>query len=250
MDGAMSQGEWKGVSLSYLLSLTELKDTAVEILFEGYDNGKKTGYSENINFQRSLPVPKALHPDTIIAYEYNGEQIPYKHGYPLRLIVPGWYAMASVKWLKSISAIPYKFEGPFQTDDYVYYPSKEKDMNKKPVTVINVNSTIQQPLDYQILDTGLHNIDGIAWTGQGSIVKVEISFDMGNTWIEVKMYQQTEHPYSWTFWNYEWIADKKGEFTVMSRAYDSSGRVQPQISEWNRNGYGYNTFFKVKVKIE
>lgn len=249
-DGAMSQGEWRGVPLNHILSLTGIKDTAIEVLFEGYDEGKKPGYDEKVSFQRSLPLPKALHPDTIIAYEYNGEPIPYKHGYPLRLIVPNWYAMASVKWLKSISVIPYKFQGPFQTDDYVYYPFKENDSNAKPVTTINVSSIIQQPLDYQILDAGVHDIDGIAWTGEGKITRVEISFDDGNIWVEAKIYKQSDHPYSWTFWNYKWTAAQKGEYVIMSRAYDSTGRVQPPYPEWNRKGYGYNSIFTIKVKIE
>lgn len=249
-DGAMSQGEWTGVSLSHVLSLTGIKSTALEVLFEGYDKGKKTGYNKIVNFKRSLPVPKAIHPDTIIAYEYNGEPIPYKHGYPLRLIVPQWYGMASVKWLKSISVIPYKFEGPFQADDYVYYPVGEKESNIRPVTTINVSSLIQQPLDYQILDEGVNNINGIAWTGQGKIVKVEISFDEGRTWAEVNLYNQNQHPYSWTFWSYTWRTDKKGEYKIMSRAYDSNGRVQPIESEWNKKGYGYNAIYTINVKIE
>lgn len=249
-DGAISQGEWKGVSLSYLLSFTGLKPDAVEILFEGYDRGQKPGYNEIVSFRRSLPLPKAFHPDTIIAYEYNGEPIPYKHGFPLRLIVPQWYAMASVKWLKSVTVIPYKFEGPFQTDDYIYYPSKEIDEGKSPVTTISASSLIQKPLDYAVLGLGTHIIDGIAWTGQGNIQRVELSFDEGNTWVEAEIYQHNEHPYSWAFWNYKWKAEKKGEFTIMSRAYDSMGRVQPLIPEWNRKGYGYNAIYTINVKIE
>ena len=248
--GAMSQGEWRGVSLCNLLSLTGIKPAAVEILFEGYDKGKKPGYDKVFSFQRSLPVPKALHPDTIIAYEYNGEPISFKHGYPLRLIVPNWYAMASVKWLRSITVIPYKFQGPFQTDDYVYYPDKEEAPNVRPVTTINVNSVIQQPLNYQILAADVHIIDGIAWTGQGKIVKVEISFDEGRSWSEVNLYNQGQHPYSWAFWSYTWRVDKKGEYTIMSRAYDSDGRAQPNVPEWNKKGYGYNAVYSINVKIE
>lgn len=249
-DGAISQGEWKGVPLKHLLSLTGIRNSAVEILFEGYDSGKKPGYYEILSFKRSLPVPKALHPDTIIAYKYNGEYIPYRHGYPLRLIVPNWYAMASVKWLKSITVIPYKFQGPFQTDDYVYYPDKKAASNIRPVTTINVNSIIQKPLDYQILDAGVHIIDGIAWTGQGRIVKVEISFDEGRTWSQVNLYDQGHHPYSWVFWNYTWRINKAGEYTIMTRAYDSDGRVQPYTPEWNKKGYGYNGIYSIMVKIE
>lgn len=249
-DGAITQGEWGGVPLNYLISITGIKKSAVEILFEGRDCGKKPGHENIVCFQRSLPLSKAMHPDTIVAYQYNGKPIPYKHGYPLRLVVPQWYGMASVKWLKHISIVPYKFEGPFQTEDYVYYPQKENDAGKKPVTTVNVNSTIQKPLNYQILDRGFHDIDGIAWTGEGKISKVEISFDEGRTWTEASLQNESESPYSWVMWSCKWEVMKKGEYTIISRAYDSAGRRQPIEPEWNRKGYGYNAVYAVKVKIE
>ena len=246
----MSQGEWRGVPLCHLLSLTGIKTSALEALFEGYDSGKKPGYKEILSFKRSLPIPKALHSDTIIAYEFNGEPIPYRHGYPLRLIVPNWYAMTSVKWLKSISLIPFKFQGPFQTEDYVYYPDKENNFNAIPVTTINVDSIIQQPLNYQILPAGVHNIDGIAWTGEGKIIKVELSFDDGETWSDSNFIENGQHPYAWVFWQYKWEVYKKGEYKILSRAYDSAGRVQLREAKWNRKGYGYNAIYSINVKIQ
>lgn len=249
-DGAISQGEWTGVPLYYLLSMAGINKSAVEVMFEGHDYGKKAGYNEVVRFQRSLPIPKALHADTIVAYEYNREPIPFSHGYPLRLIVPQWYAMASVKWLKSISVIPFNFQGPFQTDDYVYYPYENKDDDKSPVTTINVNSLIQRPLDYQILDKGIHDIDGIAWTGEGKIIKVEISVDEGKTWRNAELQHEDIRPYSWVLWTYKWKVQEKGNYTIMSRAYDSYGRIQPLEAKWNRKGYGYNAVFTTKVKIE
>ncbi|MDQ7861092.1 molybdopterin-dependent oxidoreductase [Peribacillus frigoritolerans] len=111
--------------------------------------GLRTDLDEVYTYTRSLPIEKALHQDTIIAYEYNSQPIPFKHGYPLRLIVPQWYAMASVKWIKQISVINTTFTGPFQTIDYMYYPNKDNDQNAFPVTAININSTIQKPLDME-----------------------------------------------------------------------------------------------------
>ncbi|MBM7573281.1 molybdopterin-dependent oxidoreductase [Aquibacillus albus] len=122
-----------------------------------------------------------------MSYEYNNQTIPFKHGYPLRLIVPQWYAMASVKLIKQISVIDSNFKGPFQTIDYVYYPNKENNKNAFPVTTINVNSTIQKPLDKEILNTGTHLIKGITWTGKGFITKLEISVDGGITWLYAKL---------------------------------------------------------------
>ncbi|MES9740402.1 molybdopterin-dependent oxidoreductase, partial [Peribacillus frigoritolerans] len=180
--GAISQGKWKGVPLRTLLEISGIGEGAKEVVVEGYDYGLRTDLDEVYTYTRSLPIEKALHEDTIIAYEYNNQPIPFKHGYPLRLIVPQWYAMASVKWIKQISVINTTFNGPFQNIDYMYYPNKDNDQNAFPVTAININSTIQKPLDMEKVNTGVHLIKGIAWTGKGVITKVEISMDDGYTW--------------------------------------------------------------------
>ena len=247
--GAISQGIWKGVSLRTLLQHTGLMDTAKEIVFEGYDYGQRPDSNHILNFSRSLPIKKSLEPDTIIAYEYNNQPIPFKHGFPLRLIVPGWYAMASVKWIKKITVIDKEFYGPFQAVDYVYYPSKENDSDKFPVTTINVNSTILKPLNMQLLHTGIYEIKGIAWTGQGIITKVEISLDEGHTWDTCQL-KSTSEKYTWTSWSYKWEAHKIGEYTLKSRATDSYGNVQPIEPFWNRKGYGYNAMDRIKIKVE
>ena len=249
-DGAISQGIWKGVPLRTLLQLTGLKSNALEVVFEAYDYGKREDIKEVLNYARSLPLNKALHPDTLIAYELNGKAIPFKHGYPLRLIVPQWYAMASVKWLKRITVINRQFEGPFQEIDYNYYPFKESDEGKQPVTYINIASIIGQPLKGSILDTGRHEIEGIAWTGTGVITLVEISTNGGETWSKAELTQDISQPYSWVFWKYSWRVSEKGEYTIMSRARDSSGRIQPFEASWNRKGYGYNAVYTIKVKVE
>ncbi|MBU8906818.1 sulfite oxidase [Desertibacillus haloalkaliphilus] len=248
-EGAISQGQWQGVSLSTLLSYTGLSKQAKEVVFEGWDVGEKTGTGEVVSYQRSLSLAKALHPDTIIAYAYNGKTIPYKHGFPFRLIVPEWYAMASVKWLKNITVIDHSFEGPFQTDDYVYYPN-EGEMKPFPVTTINVNSTIQYPLNYTIIKNGVHRVHGIAWTGKGEITNVQISFDEGNTWQEALIETDPTHRYTWCKWSIDWRVQQEGEYTIQSRAIDSKGRLQPQEPHWNKKGYGYNAVAKIHVKVE
>lgn len=185
--GAISQGYWKGVPLRTLLDLTGISEGAKEVVVEGYDFGERTDLNKVFTYTRSLPIEKALHPDTIIAYEYNNQAIPFKHGFPLRLINPQWYAMVSVKWIKQISVIDFNFIGPFQTIDYMYYPNKDNNKDAFPVTTINVNSTIQKPLDMEILSTGQYLIKGIAWTGKGFIKKLEISVDSGNTWLNAEL---------------------------------------------------------------
>lgn len=248
--GAISQGIWKGVPLESLLSITGLKNTALEVVFEAYDYGERKDLDRNYHYARSLPIEKALHPDTLIAYELNGNPIPFKQGYPLRLIVPQWYGMASVKWLKRIIAIDHHFEGPFQEIDYNYYPDKDSDEGKIAVTYINIDSVIQQPLDHSILDIGTHQIEGIAWTGAGVITEVQISTDGGENWDKAELIQDSSQPYAWTLWKYSWKVPDKGEYTIMSRASDSFGSIQPFEAMWNRKGYGYNAVYTIKVKSE
>jgi DMSO/TMAO reductase YedYZ molybdopterin-dependent catalytic subunit len=248
--GAMSQGYWKGVPLRSLLEISGIREGAKEIVVEGYDFGERTDLNKVYTYARSLPIEKALHPDTIIAYEYNNQPIAFKHGYPLRLIVPQWYAMASVKWVRRIRVINSHFIGPFQSTDYVYYPNKYDDRDAVPVTTMNVNSTIQKPLDMETLNTGKHLIKGIAWTGHGFITKLEISVDGGWTWLKAALDPTKSGGYDWQSWSYEWNASMKGEYIIMSRATDSYGRVQPTVPFWNRKGYGYNAVDKIKVKVE
>jgi hypothetical protein len=156
--------------------------------------------------------------------------------------------MASVKWIKKIIVIDKEFKGPFQDIDYVYYPNQENDNGKVPVTTINVNSTIQYPLNMQLLHSGVYEIKGIAWTGEGQITMVEISIDGGQTWNKCKLTSSFEK-HSWIRWNYTWNA-LKGEYTIKSKAADSKGNVQPLEPIWNRKGYGYNAIDHIKVKIE
>jgi DMSO/TMAO reductase YedYZ molybdopterin-dependent catalytic subunit len=247
--GAINQGIWKGVSLRTLLPYTGLLDRAKEIVFEAYDYGQRPDSDQMFHFSRSLPIDKALEPDTIIAYEHNNEPIPFKHGFPLRLIVPNWYAMASVKWVKKITVIDNEFKGPFQAVDYVYYPNKENDHGKFPVTTIQINSTIQFPLHMQLLHTGIYEISGIAWTGTGMITKVEVSLDDGHTWNTCQI-TSTPEKCTWSSWSYNWDAHKKGEYIIKSKATDSHGNVQPIHPFWNRKGYGYNAIDGIKVKVE
>ncbi|MGG1572492.1 sulfite oxidase [Fictibacillus sp. NRS-1165] len=247
--GAISQGIWKGVSLRILLQHTGLLNTAKEIVFEGHDFGERPDSNRIVHFSRSLPIEIALDPDTIIAYQYNSRPIPFKHGFPLRLIVPGWYGMASVKWIKKITVIDRAFKGPFQAKDYIYYPNKENEKGKFPVTNINVNSTIQFPREMQLLHKGIYEIKGIAWTGKGSIEKVEISFDEGHTWEPCQL-DAIPQKYAWVSWNYKWNAANDGEYAIRSKATDTYGNVQPFDPFWNKKGYGYNAHDRIKVKIE
>ncbi|WP_175488362.1 sulfite oxidase [Alteribacillus bidgolensis] len=247
-DGAITHGRWKGIPLFHLLSFTEVQEEGQEIVFEGFDAGKQKD-NKIVPFARSLPLQNALHPDVLVAYQYNDQPLKFKHGFPLRLVVPQWYGMASVKWLKRITVTDSPFHGPFQTIDYVYY-FKNKENRNIPVTYMNVNSIIQQPLDQTIRNKGNQLIKGTAWTGRGNITEVVISFDQGKTWRPTLLNKSLAGPYSWVTWQYLWQADKKGEYNIWIRASDSAGRIQPTKPVWNKKGYGYNAISEVHVKIE
>ncbi len=246
-EGAISQGKWRGVPLSSLLSLAGIKSCACEVVFQGKDTGFKK--ETRVHFERSLPIEKALDPDVIVAWEHNDRPLTLKHGFPFRLIVPGWYAMASVKWLTSIQVINHSFYGPFQTEDYVYFPNKVQDVGSFPVTTRRVNSIIQQPLDQQILIPGTHEITGLAWTGDGVITFVEISVDNGASWKKAVL-KNTPQKYQWIKWSYFHTFKRNNEHTIKVRAVDSNGHSQPDQAFWNRKGYGYNEVSQIKIKME
>ncbi|MCG8482094.1 MAG: sulfite oxidase [Clostridia bacterium] len=248
-EGAISQAEWKGVPLYNLLKMADPKSTAKNVVFEGHDQGTIEGIEGIHHFARSLSVEQALDQDIIVAYQMNGKPIPVEHGYPLRLIAPKWYAMASVKWLKCIKVIDHDFDGYYQAIDYYYYPNRNNDRDRVPVTYMKVNSIIQYPLDFSTLDKGTYMIRGIAWTGKGTIDKVQISTNGGKTWSDAKIRRNQNMPLGWVAWWKEWKADKTGQYTIMARAYDTCGRAQPLKVEWNRLGYGYNGITNRKIKI-
>lgn len=248
--GAISQGLWEGTSLKDILMLVGIDSNAKEVVFEGWDQGVDSSKGITSSFRRSLPLYKALHEDTIIAFKYNNKPLIRQHGAPFRLIVPQWYGMASVKWLKSITLLTEKFIGPYQTEDYVYYPHKDKKDDAFPVTTVNVNSIIQQPLNMSTLKTGYHNIIGLAWTGTGRINKVQLSFDNGVKWYDTVIKNLSNYEnYKWMEWKYLWNVDHVGEYNILCRAMDTAGNYQPLKAFWNQKGYGYNACDEIRVKI-
>lgn len=248
--GAIGQGVWTGVPLFSLLELAGLKPTAREVVVEGWDEGQRSDMPGNCPYARSLPLNKAMHHETLIAYAYNGRLLTHRHGFPLRLIVPHWYAMASVKWVRRIIVTAHPFQGPFQSVDYQFYPYKDSDEGKYPVTVLNVNSSIQRPLDRAVLRKGKHRIQGIAWTGLGEINRVQLSFDGGKSWVGTEMGKRQFLPNSLVQFRYDWEVNRTGEHSIISRSEDTFGRRQPLKAFWNRKGYGFNAADRVTVNIE
>lgn len=246
--GAVSNALWTGVPLRTLLQVAGIMPQVREVIFEGMDAGERADLPGTFHFARSLPIEKAMHPDTLIALYMNGSPIPYKHGYPARLIVPNWYGMASVKWLSRIVAADQAFQGPFQSRDYVVYAS-ETDSLRRPVTLMKVNSVISQPTDQAIVRRGKHFITGAAWSGHGIVKIVEISLDQGESW-DLVTWLDSEVTNSWRRWGWEWHVPVPGTYFIMVKATDVMGNSQPLQAAWNVKGYENNAIPHIQIYVE
>jgi len=238
--GAVSAGTWTGTPLRVVLERAGVGDGVTEILFEGADHGKPKDGPGDIPFARSLPLDKALNGEALLVYEMNGAPLPRDHGAPLRLIVPSWYGMASVKWLHRIEALTEPFTGYYQRNRYVYELANGTPAT--PVGAMRVKSIIISPEDGGTVTLGPCVVRGKAWSGDSEIVKVEVGVDGGDDWREAKLLpvQDAGGQYTWRAWEYEWTADVAGRRALRSRATDSKGNVQPAQPTWNKYGYGNN----------
>lgn len=182
--GAVSAAEWTGARLRDILDAAEVKPTAREIVFVGADSGYKEAAGGAIAFERSMPVAQAMHPDTLVAYRMNGATLPAEHGFPARLIVPGWYGMASVKWLTRIEASTTPFDGYYQTRQYMLRLPTDESLGAPgaPLTITRPRALFAWPTDGAALPVGRHTLRGLAWSGVTPISRVTVSVDGGATW--------------------------------------------------------------------
>jgi len=247
--GANSHAVWTGVRLADLLHTAGISSKALEVTFEGMDRGVRTDMPGEYAFTRSLPVEVAHHPDILIALYMNGHPLPFRHGFPARLIVPGWYGMASVKWLHRMTVIDEPFQGPFQTIDYVYDRNSAGLSPSEPVTSIRLHAIIAQPLDQGVVACGKHWITGVAMSGDHPVAFVEVSTDEGGTW-QAASWIDAYEPYAWRRWCYPWEAAGRGTYFIMARATDVTGNTQPLAPDWNKKGYGYNAIQKIQIHVE
>jgi DMSO/TMAO reductase YedYZ molybdopterin-dependent catalytic subunit len=234
--GAVGHAEWTGVPLAFLLDRAGLETDAVEVLFEGADVGTESDHPEPMPFERSLPLAKALHPDTLLVSRMNGELLEPAHGYPLRLFVPGWYGVASVKWLRRIEVLNKPFRGYFQSVKYTIQRKTERGLETEVVGPMMPKSEMIRPRAGDVLAPGRNRLFGVSWAGEDSVGRVEISDDGGATWHEATL-MGPQAPYSWTLWEYHWEAPSPGEHTILVRATSASGRVQPAGHDALNGGY-------------
>lgn len=238
--GAIGHAEWTGVPVRLLLERCGVKAGAVEVLFEGADRGTEPDHPEIMPFARSLPLQKALHADTLLATRMNGELLNQAHGAPLRLFVPGWYGVASVKWLNRIEVLDKPFRGYFQTKKY----TTQRDTEHGRVTIIvgpmAVKSEIIRPKAGDLLGIGTNRIVGLAWAGEEAVAKVEVSTDGGRSWSKAEL-MGPQAAYSWTLWEYLWENAEPGTYSLLARTTSSGGRVQPL--EYDPLNLGYQIDF-------
>ena len=252
--GAVSTARWIGVPLRHILEQAVPRSGAKHVLFEGSDYGKERSAPgvlapTELHYAMSLPIEKALHPDTLLAYEMNGENLPPEHGFPVRLLAPGWYGMASVKWLANIQLLEDDFQGFHQNDYYVYVAEGDREgAVGQRVNAIRVKSLVTWPTRGGLVSTGTHTVRGVAWSGAGHIASVEVSTDDNRTW-ESAQVQEARSPYAWQHWEYQWEVSRPGYYLIRSRATDSQGNTQPLQAPWNFRGYAVNSIHAVPVTV-
>jgi DMSO/TMAO reductase YedYZ molybdopterin-dependent catalytic subunit len=247
--GAIGHAEWTGVPVRLLLEKAGIKSDAVDVVFWGADRGSEPDYPEPMNFGRALPLSKALHPDTLLATRMNGEILNAIHGYPVRLLVPGWYGVASVKWLTRIEVIDRPFDGYFQTKKYVVQHPGKLGVENVPVGAMAVKSEILRPISGGALGVGTNRLFGVAWAGERAVDRVEVSVDGGQTWNSAEL-MGLRAPYSWTLWEYLWEVATPGEYSLLSRAVSTDGRVQPIEHDPLLGGYMIHFSRPTKVRVE
>lgn len=245
--GSVGNGRWAGVRLRDLLQRAGIKNSATEILFDGAD----VPLGRMPDFQRTITAAKALHPDTLLAYEMNGQTLPIQHGFPLRVIAPGWAGDSWVKWLQHIEVLDHEFEGFWMKSAYrrpthpVPPGAAVEASEMAPVTDLSVKSVIAVPVGWA--KHGPVRIQGTAWSNASPVVRVEVSTDGGQSWKPAKLIgQQTK--YGWRLWQFDW-KPAEGTHTLISRATSMAGQTQPLSQEWNPSGYSWNVAQPVIITI-
>ena len=245
--GAVSTAEWTGVPLAEVLDRAGVKAGAREVVFRGADSGKLDLNSEPVRFERSLSIDDAHGSEALLAYAMNGETLPIQHGYPLRVIVPGWYAVASVKWLTEIEVISGGFSGHYQTEAYFFEWQRGEQLVREPVSLQRVRSLITEPEADSEVELGELPIRGVAWSGAAPIARVEVRIG-GGSWQAARLVGERKR-HSWQGWELIARLEQPGSTVISARATDRASRTQPDSPEWNRLGYGNNVIQKVRVDV-
>ncbi len=244
---AIGTADWTGARLADVLSQAGVKSRAVEVVFTGADRGIQDEIEHD--YQRSLPLADAMREEMLLAYEMNGRPLEPQHGFPLRLIVPGWYGMTSIKWLTRIEAVSEPFTGFQQAEAYRY--QQAEDDAGEPVSRIRVRALMIPPgiPDFftrrRFLAAGRVVLTGRAWCGSAPVARVEAGVD--GRWAEARL-GEPGASWAWRGWSFEWDAHP-GEHTLACRATDAAGNTQPTWQPWNLQGMGNNLVQEIAVTV-
>jgi len=251
--GAVGTAEWTGVPLSVLLDRAVVRSGAREVILEGADHGMlddPKSPPHGLRFSRSVPLEKARR-DVLLAYRMNGNDVRPEHGFPVRAIVPGWYAMASIKWLQRIIVTDQPFAGYYQTLDYAYWKRRGNIAELSPIAELQVKAEIAKPAQGDKVPVNSSvRIHGAAWAGGGEIVRVEVSTDGGSTWKDATLLGDSK-PNAWRFWEFNWkTPTTPGNQTLIARATDSLGQTQPAHRDADRGTYMINHLLPIVVEVK
>jgi DMSO/TMAO reductase YedYZ molybdopterin-dependent catalytic subunit len=247
---AVGNAEWTGIPLRPLLEAAGPLDGAVAVVFTGLDRGVQGGVEQQ--YERSLTIAEASRDEVFLAYAINGQPLPPQHGFPLRLVVPGWYGMTHVKWLRSITVVTRPFRGYQQ--EPAYHVTSTWDELGEPVTRMLPRSLMVPPgIPYFLprtrqLGLGTCILEGRAWSGRGRIVRVEVSSDGGRSWADAELGKDGGE-FAWQSWRHAWDVDRAGEYELSCRATDAAGNVQPLTAPWNAHGVCNNQVQRVTVVV-
>jgi sulfane dehydrogenase subunit SoxC len=245
---AVGTMRWTGTPLAAVLREAGLDPRATDVVFTGLDRGVERGVEQS--YQRGLSLEDALREEVLLAYECNGAPLPPQHGFPLRLLVPGWYGMAAVKWLRSIEVVDEPLEG-FQMQ--AYRLRQESGEPGEALTRIAPRALLVPPgsPDFmsrrRFLPAATVRLEGRAWSGWGDVTRVEVSTDGGSRWSDASL-EPRLGPHAWRRWTLDWAATP-GECVLTARATDATGRSQPTEQPWNRGGFANTSLQRVDVLV-
>ena len=250
-NGAMGNAKWKGVRLKDILAMAGAKNGAIEVTFQGLDRGALPDVPA---FIKSLDINHAMDGEVMVAYEMNGQPLPMLNGYPLKLVVPGWYATYWVGSLANINVLTDTFKGFWMKNAY-RIPATG--VNEKPdslatatvpISNINLHSIFVEPDSSEPVSVNKQClVEGLVFNDGTGIKKVELSFDNGTTWTETQLNPELGK-YSWRRWKFNWTPKARGLYHLKARATDNNGHTQPD-EQWNRSGYARGFIERLDVNV-
>ncbi len=248
--GAVGTARWTGVPLAHLLRRAGIRVTAAHLWASGLDRP----FGSQPPFVRNLPIAKALDEHTLVAYAMNGRPLPSDHGFPVRLLVPGWEGAYSVKWLSRLTAAPTASDSFWVANAY-RYPLRRVSPGAAvppdqmaPLTGLVVKSFVTRPTEAAVVPPGPIMVAGYAWAGEQTIARVDVSIDGGVTWSQARLTGPRDR-YAWRRFEHVFIVTQPQACTILSRATDAAGRTQPIVPAWNPSGYLWNAPDEVRIEV-